>query len=127
MSSCRKLRQGVSLSITMKPNFSSFGIPENGFGGTFFRKKKREENFTVIRRERKWLLSRRNGKRQPANVENGGEIMVTWSLLPFAFQVNVILNLTNILVRLVSLPTPLSLSDTPQYLFSHTALKTFVT
>ena len=40
VSSWRKLRQGVSyeLSVTMKPIFSSFGIPENGFGVLFFRK-----------------------------------------------------------------------------------------
>ena len=48
-----------------------------------------EENFTYIRQTRKCLLSPRIGKRQPAKVENGGKIMVTWSLLPFAFHVNV--------------------------------------
>ena len=35
--------------------------------------------------------------RQPANIENGGKVMVTWSLLPFSFYVNVMLNLYNAL------------------------------
>ena len=57
-----------------------------------------EENFTYTANG-KYVLSRRNGKRQPANVENGGKIMVTWSLLPFSFYVNVMLNLYNALTR----------------------------
>ena len=47
------------------------------------------KNISRIRqtRQKKSQFSRRDGKRQPANVENGGKIMVTWSLLPFAFHV----------------------------------------
>ena len=41
---------------------------------------------------RKCLLSRRNGKRQPANAKNSGKIMVPWSLLLYTFHVNVMLN-----------------------------------
>ena len=41
---------------------------------------------------RKYLLSRRNGKRQPANAKNGGKIMATWSL--FAVRVSRISPLT---------------------------------
>ena len=55
-----------------------------------------EEHFTYTA-TRKYALSRRNGKRQPANVENGGKLMVTWSLLMLAFYVNVMLNLYNAL------------------------------
>ena len=46
-----------------------------------------EEHFTYTATG-KYALSCRNGKRQPANVENGRKIMVTWSLLPFSFHVN---------------------------------------
>ena len=52
-----------------------------------------EKKISRMRQTRKCLLSLRNGKRQPANVENGGKIMVTWSLLPFA--AHVMLNLSN--------------------------------
>ena len=36
-----------------------------------------------------------NGKRQTADVKNGGEIMITWSFLSFTFAVNANLNLFN--------------------------------
>ena len=86
----KKIRQGVSFElITMKPNFSSFHIPDNDFGYFFFSQTTSyvEETFSRIRQTGKCLLSRRNGKLQQANVENGGKIMVTWSLFPFAFYV----------------------------------------
>ena len=52
------------------------------------KKKKREESFT-----------------HPANVKNGGKIMVTWSLLPVAFPIDVMLNLSiDFMVRGVAGP-----------------------
>ena len=79
----------------MKPNFSFFGIPENGLGVLFFRKQLHmDKEIQRIRQTQKCLLSRGNGKRQPAKVENGGKIMVTSSLLPFTFHVNVMPNLS---------------------------------
>ena len=77
-------------SITIKPNFSSLDIPENGFGyffpaNNFLCGKNTRTKFHVYgKRENAY-------QRQPANVKNGGKIMVTWSLLPFAFHVNVML------------------------------------
>ena len=63
----------------MKPSFSSFEIPENGFGYFFLAN----------------IFLCRNGKRQPA--ENGGKIMFMWSsLYPFAFHGNVMLRLRSI-------------------------------
>ena len=41
------------------------------------------------------LLSRRNGKAQPANVKKGGKNKVMWSLLPSTFHVNAVLNLSD--------------------------------
>lgn len=40
------------------------------------------------------LLSRRNGKAQPANLKNGGKNKVTWSLLLLTFHLNTMLNLS---------------------------------
>lgn len=40
------------------------------------------------------LLSRRNGKAQPANMKKWRENKVTWSLFPFTFHVSVVLNLS---------------------------------
>ena len=58
VSSWRKFRQGVTckLSKTMKATFSSFGIPENGFGVIFFPQ-------TISCAEAKFLI---NGKRENA-------------------------------------------------------------
>lgn len=41
------------------------------------------------------LLSRRNGTAHTANVKKSGNIVVTWSLLPFTFHVNEVPNLSN--------------------------------
>ena len=70
----------------MKPTFSSLGIPENGLGVLFSPQitsyiEENKKKISRIRQTRKCLLSRTNGKQQPTNVENGGKIMVTWSLL----------------------------------------------
>ena len=66
------------------------------FRGTFLPQttsyvEENEKKNWSLRQTRKSPLSRRNGKRQPANVENGGKTMVTWSLWPFAFHVNMML------------------------------------
>ena len=77
----------------MKPNIFLFDLPKNGKTICYVEKKSSYiRQFSRIRQTRKCLLSRRNGKRQPANVKNAGKIIVTWSLLPFAFHVNVIPN-----------------------------------
>ena len=75
-------REPLLNCITMKPNFSSFGLSENGSVEIFFPQttsyvEENEKEFSSLRITRKCLLSRRNGKRQPANVANGGKIMVT--------------------------------------------------
>ena len=48
----------------------------------FLCRRKREENFTYT-----------------ANEEDGAKIVVTWSLLPFAFDVNLMLNFSSDYVR----------------------------
>ena len=97
----------------MKFSFSLFDLPDYGFVVLFFHMqlvmwKKNEKKIPRIRQTRKCQLSRRNGKRQSANAKNGGKIMVTWSLLPFAFPVNVMLNLSNKRVQQPRSQGPLS-------------------
>ena len=58
---------------------------------TCYVEEKREEDSTYTANVKmptyKW-------KRQPENAKNGGKIMVTWSLLPCAFHLNVMMNLS---------------------------------
>ena len=56
--------------------------------------KEKAEKILRTRQKRNRLLSRRNGKVQLANVKIGGEHKVTWSLLPFTFHVNAVLNIS---------------------------------
>ena len=66
--------------------FSSFGIPENGFPANNLCRRRNFTHTANAKIPTFYLLSRGNGKRQPANVENGGKIMATWSLSPFRFS-----------------------------------------
>lgn len=72
----------------MKPYFSSLDIPENGLGVLFFRKqrKRRRKREDILTYTATAKMPSFTYKLPPANVENGGNIVVTWSLLPFAFH-----------------------------------------
>ena len=70
----------------MKPNFSLFDLPKNGFGILFFLKQfveeKREENSTYYQQTRKCQKNAYfPGEAATANAKNGGKVVVTWSRL----------------------------------------------
>ena len=60
----------------------------------FYSVRERVKKILRPRQTRNRLLSRKNGKVQIANVNKWRENKITWSLLPFTFDVNGVLSLS---------------------------------
>ena len=72
------------------------------------------------------LLSRRNGKVQPANVKKWRKNTVTWSLLPFTFHVKAVLNLSIIKNSLSHAQISLSAINRTFFLMGYLQLFSFL-
>ena len=72
------------------------------------------------------LLSRRNGKVQPANVKKWRKNTVTWSLLPFTFHVKAVLNLSIIKNSLSQAQISLSAINRTFFLMGYLRLFSFL-
>lgn len=91
---------GIWIILNLKLHLPLYDLKEivleNFFSETnFYSVRENRRKILCTQQTRSSLLSRRNGTAHTANVKKSGNIVVTWSLLPFTFHVNEVPNLSN--------------------------------